>query len=167
MIYVRRGFKQDKGVSWSYRKAFKEAIQMAETGRYHDSDKVFGDLIARGGDVAEALLHRAFVRLRMGRLNDALLDAQRALEQRPDNGVYYMVLGDIQAELKDWAACYGSFKKATELEKDNGRALFGLGKAALNLGRKHEAADHFESALAFERNYVLSQWMVESFQKNT
>lgn len=152
-------------MSWSYRKAFKEAIHLAETGRYQDSDKVLGELISRGGEVAEALLHRAHIRMRMGRLNDALLDAQSALEMRPDNGVYYMVLGDIQGELKDWAGSYESFKRAIELEKDNGRALFGLGKAALQLGRKFEAADHFESALSFERNFVMAQWMVESFQK--
>jgi len=154
-------------VSWSYQKAFKEAISLAESGRYQESDKVLGDLISQGGEIAEALLHRAHIRMRLGSLNDALLDAQRAVEMRPDNGVYYMVLGDVQAELKDWAASYSSFKKSVELEKDNGRALFGLGKAALQLGRKFEAADCFESALSFERDYVMAQWMVEAFQKNS
>lgn len=165
MIYVMRAFKHHISVSWTYRKAFQEAVSLADRGQYQESERVFSELVQKGGEIAEALLHRAHIRMRMGSLQDALSDAQQAVELRPENGVYFMVLGEIQTELSDWAAAYASFKKAAELEKENGRALFGLGKAALHLGRKFEAADYFESALQFERDYVMAQWMVEGLAR--
>lgn len=151
-------------MSWKRRKAFLNAQALLEKNDYPGAEKAYSDILSSEPDLVEALLHRAYVRLRAGSLDLGLADAEKAVELRPESGVMRMVQGEILLAKRDFQKAYEVLSKACELERDNGRALFHLGRASLALGRKDEAADHFEMAVQFERDYVTAQWMAESLK---
>lgn len=150
-------------MGWKHRRAFLSAQKALENNEFAAADQWLSGILDDDSDHAEALLHRAYARLRARRLDEALADAQRCVQLRPESGVMFMIQGEILFERGDLMNAYSALKKACELEKDNGRALFALGKACCALDRRMEAAEYFEMALQFERDYVLAQWMTKSF----
>ena len=158
--------RENESVSWAYRKKFLDAQKKFEANEYEEAEKLYSELCdGKEKAVPEALLHRAFTRLRMNKLGDALNDINQCIELRPDNGVMFMIQGEILLAQKDYMASYSALKKCCEMEKDNGRAHYNLGKAALGLGRKDEASEYFEIALQFEKQYTMSQFMTELLSK--
>lgn len=151
---------------WKRRKAFLEAQALLEKNDYMAAEAAYSEILANEPELADARLHRAYVRLRMQSLDAALDDANRCVELRPESGVMRMVQGEILLARNENDKAYESLSKACELERDNGRAYYQLAKAALSLGKKDEAGDYFEIALQFEKDYVTAQWMTESLQKN-
>lgn len=141
------------------------ASEALDRGDYESSEVLFNDLISESGEPAEALLHRAFVRLRLGKLNEALEDARRGCELRSESGVHWMIRGEIEIASQMYPEATLSLKRAVELESDNGRALFHLGRVLALQGFRDQASDYFEQALQFERDYVMAQWLAASFEK--
>jgi len=143
----------------SPRKAFYQAQKAMESGRLEEAEKLLNELIAVDAEAYEAILHRSLLRLRLQKSNEALMDAEICVKLKPENALSFMVKGECHLELKQFQMARDSFLSSLALEKDNGRTHFGLGLACLGLGRKLEAADSFEEALHFERDYVTAQWM--------
>jgi predicted Zn-dependent protease len=150
-------------MGWKHRKTFLEAQKALEENEFAAADQLLSEVLGSDAEHAEALLHRAYARLRAGRLDEALEDANRCVSLRPESGVMQMLKGEILTEKGDLMNAYQSLKTACALEKDNGRAFFQLGKVCCALNRRNEAADYFEVALQFERDYVMAQWMTKSF----
>lgn len=148
-------------MSWKYRKLFLKAQEALDANDLAKAEEGFLGLISENSDRPDALLHLAFTRFRMGKLDEALGDIDRAIGLRAENGVMHMIRGEILLEQKRVLEAYDALKKSCELEKDNGRAIYGLGRAAKLLGRRHEASDYFEQALQFERDYCLAQQMAD------
>lgn len=152
-------------MSWKHRRTFQEIQKKVENHEYEGAEELLTQLITQGSDLSDACLHRAFVRLRMGKGDEALQDIQRTIGLQPESSVAYMIQGEIFLAKQDYLAAYGSLKSAIRLEKDNGRALYHLGRVCAALGKKGEAADYFEGALQFEKDYTLSQFMTEFFNR--
>jgi len=146
-----------------HRSQFSEAQRALESNDYIRAEEAFSKVIGGKSDAIEALLHRALTRLRLGKMEAALEDAQKVIELRPESSYGLMIKGEILNEMKQYETAYEALQKACELEKDNGRAFFALGRACAGLGKKHEAADYFEVALQFERDYVMAQALAEGF----
>ncbi|MDB5038472.1 MAG: hypothetical protein JWQ35_2000 [Bacteriovoracaceae bacterium] len=153
-------------MSWKSRKQFLKAQKLLEANDLTGAEQIFSEVIERDQKSAEAFLHRAYIRTRLNKLDEALSDADTGIHLRPENGVMYMIRGEIQLEKKNYREAFDSLQKACGLEKDNGRAFFHLGRATLGLSRKAEAADYFETALQFERDYCLAQSMAENYACN-
>lgn len=149
-------------MSWKRRRSFLEAQKRLENNDYEGAEALYSSLILEEPGLVEALLHRAYTRMRSQKMADAHADAIRCTELRPESGVMFMLKGEIELEQNDFINAYTSLKKACELEADNGRAFFHLGRACLKLKKTQEAADYFEVALQFERDYVNAQWMAHS-----
>ena len=155
-----------KAVSWKYRKTFLKAQDKFESNDYEAAEQLFSEVVGEGTNVVpEALLHRAYTRMRMGKLELALSDASKCVELRPDSGVMLMIQGEIHLEQKDFMAARNVLTKAIALEKDNGRAYYGLARACAGMGLKGEAAEYFELALQFERDYAFGHFMAEMLSK--
>jgi len=135
------------------------AVEALDLGKYEEADGLLSAVIDEKGEPVEALIHRAFCRLRSSRLDLALEDASRAVELRPENGVFWMIRGEVFLEMGNPVAAFESLEKACTFEADNGRALYQRGRALLKLNRRLDAADSIERALQFERDYVLAQEM--------
>lgn len=144
-----------------HRSRFSRAQSALEANEYQRADQEFSGILEADPEAVEVLLHRALARLRLGRLDEALDDAGKVCKSRPDNGLGFMIQGEVYLEMKDFAEAYQSFKKACELEKDNGRAFYGYARACLGLGKRHEGADYLEQAMQFERDYVFAQALSE------
>lgn len=151
--------RQTNSMSWSLRRGLSAAVAAIDDGNYDSADQILTDVLAKNAEAVEALIHRAYARQRAGKLVEAKMDAVKACSLRPENGVFYMILGEVQLALNENTAAYDSLKKSVSLERDNGRALYHLGRACLATGKTEEAGDFFESALQFERDYVTAQWM--------
>lgn len=149
-------------MGWKERRLFLDAQHKLSLNDYLGAENLLEDVLAQDPKHAEAYLHLAYVRMRQGKLDEALEDISKGIELRPDNGVYPMVKGEILLKKSLYKEAYDSLKKAVDLERDNGRAYFHLGQAAAQLGQSEEAAEYIEIALQFERDYVLSHWMVFS-----
>ena len=142
----------------------KSALKSIEEGDFSAAEALLSDLLLHDPELVEALFFRAYSRLRQLRNDEALQDAQKCVQLRPENGIFWMLQGEIHLEKSDYVTAHQDLRRACELEPDNGRALFWMGKASLKIGRRHEASDYFERALQFERDYVMSQWMAEQLQ---
>ncbi len=146
-------------MGWRNRKIFLAAQQKMESDDLAGAEEIFSQIIAKDSKHAEALLHRAYIRARLKKLDEAAIDATNGIALRPEGAVFHMVYGEILLKQGQFDQAYSALKKAIALESDNGRALFHLGEVCLKLGKKDEAADYFEVALSFERDYVLSHWI--------
>lgn len=149
-------------MGWTYRRRFKRAQALMESSDLEGAEKILSELIEENPKVPEVVLHRAYCRARLKKFDEALVDIDRAILLRPENAVMHMIRGEILLDQQKYSEAFVSLKRACDLERDNGRAFFHLGEAALRLGRKQEAADYFEYALQFERDYCLSRWMSAS-----
>jgi Flp pilus assembly protein TadD len=143
----------------------KKVQKCVETAQWDEALGLLTGLIGEKGEPAEAMLHRAYVAMRAGQTDRALDDALKGVELRPENGVFWMILGEVQLAQGRSQEAVASLRKAVSLEADNGRALYHLGAALRAHGQATEAADYFEQALQFERDYVLAQEMSRSSQK--
>lgn len=142
---------------WKHRRSFAKAQEALEKNDYPAAEEKLTQLLTADPDAIEALLHRALTRLRLRRADEALQDALRAAELRPENAVAFMVCGEVLLSLHRYEEAYDKFRHACSIERDNGRAFYGWAKACIALQKKEEAADYFEIALQFERDYVYAQ----------
>ena len=146
--------------------AFKDRSQFAaaqkamEAYEWQKADQLFSELLAGNRDHAEALLHRAFTRMRLQKWDDAVKDIDAGIVLRPENGIYWMIKGEILSAKAEWLGAYEALKKAVELEPDNARALYFMGRCLQHLGRQLDAAEFMERALHFDRDFVTAQSLV-------
>lgn len=154
-------------MAWNRRKLFLEAQEQLEKHDYEAADRSFSKILEEDPEAIEALLHRALLRIRLERLEEARADAEKVVSERSEQGVAFMVLGEVLLAMQNYQGAYQNLQKASELEKDNGRAYYQLAMACIGLGKKREAADYLEEALQFERDYTLAQLFSELLSGNT
>lgn len=144
-----------------HRSKLKMAQDALESNNYAQAETLFSEILEASPEAVEAILHRALIRLRLQKHEEALADAEKVISLRAENSLGLMIKGEILLELERFSEAYEALYKACEIEKDNGRAFYGLSRACIGLGKKHEAADYMEVALQFERDYTLSKCFVE------
>lgn len=146
-------------MGWKFRKIFAKGQAALDANHFDAAEAAFSEVINIDPHFPEALLHRAYTRFRMGKLEEALSDIDRGVSLRAENAVMHMIRGEVLLEMKRLLEAYDALKTSCELERDNGRALYHWGRAAKLLGRKYEASDLYERAIQFERDYCLAQEM--------
>jgi predicted Zn-dependent protease len=161
MIAEQEGSGETKPMFLKHRSKFLSAQEALERNDYASADAQLSEILASDPEAPEILLHRALARMRLGQLDEAYADTQKFVELRPENPLGLMIQGEVLLEQKNFAEAETVLKKAAEMEKDNGRTFYGLGRAYAALGKKAEAGDCFEIALQFERDYTMSQFMAE------
>ena len=144
------------------RAQFAAAQKAMEAYEWQKADQLFSELLMYNAAHAEALLHRAYSRLRLQKWDDAIRDIDAGIALRPENGVYWMVKGEILSAKKEWIGAYEALRKAIDFEPDNARALYFMGRCLQHLGRPLDAAEFLERALHFDRDFVTAQSLVEA-----
>jgi len=144
---------------WQKRSDFLQAQRALENNDYSKAETLLSSILEADAEAIEALLHRALTRLRLKKFDEALVDADRLTLLRPDNGLGFMIKGEILLEMSRFAKAKTSLLQAVGLEKDNGRAFFQLARACAALGESQESADYFEIAIQFEPSYSWAQFM--------
>lgn len=148
-------------MGWKDRKYFVEAQNHIELQNWNAAEQPLTELLLKAPDHAEALLHRAYVRMRKAEWSAASEDIDCAARLRPDSGVMKMLQGEILFALQRCDEALLALREAVSLEPDNGRALYFLGQVYKALGHREEAAEAYEKALQFDRDFVMAHWMTE------
>lgn len=144
-------------MSWKYRRAFKKAQAALDALDYETAELELTRILEESPQEVEARLHRAYVRLRKGNLEAALQDSEVCIRERSEQGVMWMVHGQVLLAQQDWPGAKEALLRSVKLEPDNGQSLYFLAEVFARLGNQNEAAHCLENALHFSRDFVLAQ----------
>src|SRR3954469_14482151 len=97
-----------------------------EENQLEEGERLFTQILTLHPDAAETLLHRGYLRLRMQKLDLASEDLEKFMVLRPENGIGFLIQGEILLERNEALRAYEVLSKAVRLEKDNGRAFYQL-----------------------------------------
>jgi len=86
--------------------------------------------------------------LRMGRQQDALAQADIAVDLAPEVGQAHVARARIYAALQDYGRAYDGLRKSLEYDKRDAEVYVFLGEICNNLRRPDEAEQHFREAIA-------------------
>ena len=139
-----------------------DALSM-QPGWEHNRDKIYTDAIkqfqialAHNPNSAEAQKGLAHVYTMLGRLEDAVVAQQRAVELEPEAAAVHRGLGLIwfkKAQTSKDAAAYGralsAYRKALEFEPESVESWQNVGNIAFQISRFQEAQEAFEKLLSF------------------
>lgn len=87
---------------------FNQGQKLLRNGRFEEAEQVYTTILEHDPNYAPALNDRAWVRLELGRIEPALIDAEKAVDQgmRPDNlhtrGCAYVGAGRLNDALSDF-----------------------------------------------------------------
>jgi tetratricopeptide (TPR) repeat protein len=122
---------------------------------YRDSQYVaaadaFTDAIASNPRSADAWNNRAAARLRLGDVNRAIADYNRALELAPNDAEIYANRGNALVAAGQYQDAIADFTRAVELKPNFAKALFNRGSAYAMLGQRDVAQADWSRAIALE-----------------
>ncbi|HHY11974.1 MAG TPA: tetratricopeptide repeat protein [Firmicutes bacterium] len=177
IIHEHIGFL-NRWVFNDYEKAHKRYRQAVDSGRATaNAYCALGSLAYAEGDTPEAvrLLEEAVERLpedvparavlaraliRAGRVDEAFEVVHHCLRTASKNSLVYIVLGDVMAKKRDFAAAASAYQKALMLSPDVFECHLKLGETYLQLGHDKEAEEEFRKArvLSPENPDVLYWW---------
>ena len=83
-----------------------------------------------------------------GKLQEALLQGNRLVQQFPGNAMILNIVGAIYFGLSKYEDAIASYKKAAELRYDFAEAHYNLGNVLKRLGRYQEAVASYNKAIA-------------------
>ena len=109
-------------------------------------------LISSGVPADEAAVHyRSAKQLRdQGRYDEALVEIDKAIDERPTYAQGHMTRGTILRRMGKYEGALRSFERAIDLEPKNGRAYGLAGAALLRLDRPKDAAESLQKAIVLD-----------------
>ena len=81
---------------------FGKAKRLHGRGRYTEAEELYAQVIASNACDAEALYLLGTLLGQRGKLDEALIFLERAVNESPKNSVYHCNLGVIEHNLKNW-----------------------------------------------------------------
>jgi tetratricopeptide (TPR) repeat protein len=119
--------------------------------RYADSKNRLDGILARFPDQVEARALRSRIRMRMGDLNGAAVDARRWSRLSPKEAEPLRILGTVQRQRGDPAGAVEMLKRAVALEPTDLNSRQELAKAYAEAGRRKLSEETRREALRMER----------------
>jgi tetratricopeptide (TPR) repeat protein len=136
-------------LTWNYAGAWKDATTLwPHTLRYNDNSHAAHNSMG-------------LVRLREGRIEEAVSHFERALEIKPDKFKSLNNLGNAYAARKEYGKAAGLFRRALELRPDYAKGHFNLGNAYLRMGQRQLAEHHYRQALKYDPGYDKARRQLE------
>jgi tetratricopeptide (TPR) repeat protein len=120
------------------------------SGKYHESEQVFRDLIARGEPLATTYIGLAQVLLRTGRADQAADELRGARQQSGDSFLLSYFLGIALDRAGNPADAVSAFRDAVRLGPASAEARLALGKSELRLGKAEPAIGDLNEALRLD-----------------
>lgn len=93
-----------------------------------------------------------------GRLKEARVRLERAIELESDNQDYFITLGAVYLKAQEWDKARTTFERATELRPDKADGWNNLGVALFQLKKYQESKRAFEVALEKEPEFYMA-WL--------
>jgi tetratricopeptide (TPR) repeat protein len=117
----------------------QQGVECFRAGRLQDASRLYGEVLRRNPQNADALHLLGLVYLESGQPEAAAGLVSRAIQQRPDVPLFYNTLGNAFRGLRRFEPALLSFRKAISLEPDFAEALANFGSALEESGRPAEA----------------------------
>lgn len=139
---------------WQRRRQWKQAQALYERGLAEKALPLFEGLAAARYCPREVALYRAAALYTLKRYAEAKeILSPLAAEAAPGALVDFM-RGKIAAAEGDWDTAFSLARRAFEQDTFNTRIEYFLGLCYLQRGDTERAADHFESAIRYDRQWV-------------
>jgi tetratricopeptide (TPR) repeat protein len=116
--------------------------------------ELLASAIAINGDVAVYHRDRGEICRRLGRLDEAILEATAATRLAPNEADGYYNLGLAFADREDFASAVQNYRRAVELAPRHGRALNNMGSALEKLDDKTAAAAAYRAAIEIDARHM-------------
>jgi Flp pilus assembly protein TadD len=120
---------------------------LAMAGRFPESLQALDRGLKLAPDHPELRMNRAFALAGMGRRQEALVDARRALAVAPASPALLNVYGEILSRQGDWDGALGAFQSASRLDPDSPIYFTNRALPLGQLGRRGEACGVIREAV--------------------
>lgn len=153
--YIFRGMAQANRNHWDKAEAdFHKAIQIApekplgfvnmgqlrlQQRRYTEAEKFYEQALVRDPNSSEAMRDLIACYRAANQPARALARVEAQIKKAPENSDYYGILGELQANNKDYSAAELSLRKAISLNQNNVTAYVLLGQAEVQEGSVDKA----------------------------
>ncbi len=149
------------GRSWPYRRrlfAASAALAAAglavcawqQTSYWRDSETLWTHALACTSENYIAQYKLGATLASSGRLDEAIIQFQKALELKPDDADAYLDLGAALARRGEVDGAIAHYRKALEFDPSYEKAHYDIGIALMGRGRIDEAIVHYRKALEIE-----------------
>ena len=101
------------------------------------------DIAKKAPNKARAQMNLGIILSKQGRMDEAMVYLNRAVQLDPDYDLAYYSLGDALMLQKKYILASESFAKALQIKPDNSLARFNLGKALAISGKHQNAVFHY------------------------
>ena len=138
----------------SKEKILKEAFKFHAQGNISEAVKYYKNFINQGFKDHRVFSNYGMILSDLGKLQEAELSTQKAIEIKPDYAEAHYNLGNILRDLGKSDQAELSYRKALELNPDLAEAHFNLGNILKDLGKLKE------SRLCSEKIMSLRSWSI-------
>jgi tetratricopeptide (TPR) repeat protein len=130
------------------------AKSYAETTFWRDSETLWNRTFVNTSNNYVAHNNLGGTLIKKGRVDEAVVHLQKALEIRPDYADAYTNLGHASATKREWADAATSYRAAIRLWPNYAKAHNSLAVSLAALGQTDEAIEQFHEALRLNPDYV-------------
>jgi len=131
--------------------------QALEAGRIGEAEQALRAPLAAFPDHPEVLRLRAGMLSQRGEHAAAVQAMQRAVTQRPQDGLYHNTLAAVLAQAGEFDVAIAALRRACELQPRLAAAWYNLGILLTRCVRYDEAADALQRAVELEPDHVLAR----------
>jgi tetratricopeptide (TPR) repeat protein len=110
-----------------------------------DAEKLFEQALSVAPASDEALRPLIALDLSQKQADKAMARVKAQIEKSPNTAAFYVILGTLQAQAKDYAGAQTSLHKAIDLDKNNMEALAVLGQVQVAAGSVDDAIKSWEA----------------------
>jgi tetratricopeptide (TPR) repeat protein len=129
--------------------------QIFEAGNNPDQASLaYGRALAADPGFTPARVANVNVLVRKGQTDAALADAQKIVQEMPNNAAAQLVLGRLLLRKADWPGAVTALEQATRLAPADAEAQARLGTAYQYVGKKAEALGAYKKAVELDPNNI-------------
>jgi protein O-GlcNAc transferase len=134
--------------------ALELALQHHQSGRLHEAERIYRQILAREPNHADALHLSGLIAHKAGQNQRAVELITRAIQVNPSEAVFQNNLGIALVALDRKNQAIAAYRTALHLKSDYAEAHYNLGAVQQAMGRLDEAIAAYRQAIALRPNYA-------------
>ena len=154
---------------------YRVAVALADSGEHEEALDYYREAISLDSEDARYWFQKGLSQDAVGEYVDAIDSYTKAIELQPrlrmaaddPGGEHYFSLGDLYYRFRLYHEASQVFENGAENNRDSARLQHGLGLAAMELDRYHEAVEAFEAALERDPEHQAANFsLAEAYHKS-
>jgi protein O-GlcNAc transferase len=127
--------------------ALELALQHHQSGRLHEAERIYRQILAREPNHADALHFLGVIAHQMGQYQQAVELIGRAIVLNPSEAIYYNNLGLVLQHLGRSDVAINAYRTAIQFKRDYAQPYYNMGNTLMALEQWDSAMASFQSAL--------------------